>query len=63
MRNKRVTTGIATVLTCLAVFAAADAVAAPALRFADVLTDNMVLQRDREIVCWGWAPPGLISLD
>ncbi len=32
--------------------------AAEPLRFADVFTDNMVLQRGRDIKCWGWAEPG-----
>jgi sialate O-acetylesterase len=29
-----------------------------ALRFADVLTDNIVLQRNKPITCWGWTAPG-----
>jgi sialate O-acetylesterase len=28
------------------------------LRFSNVLTDNMVLQRDKDLSCWGWAKPG-----
>jgi len=27
------------------------------LKFADVLTDNMVLQRGKPVVCWGWSKP------
>jgi len=32
--------------------------AAEALRLADIFSDNMVLQRGRDIACWGWAEPG-----
>ena len=28
------------------------------LRFSNVLTDNMVLQRNQDLTCWGWAQPG-----
>lgn len=30
-----------------------------ALKFADIFTDNMVLQRGTDIKCWGWAKPGV----
>lgn len=39
----------------------AQAVSAPenaALRLARVFSDGMVLQREKPIVVWGWAPPG-----
>ena len=28
------------------------------LRFSKVLTDNVVLQRNQDLTCWGWAQPG-----
>lgn len=40
------------------VSAAFPVTAAEELRFADVLTDNMVLQRNKPVTCWGWAAPG-----
>ncbi len=40
------------VLSCGAVFAGQT------LKFADILTDNMVLQRGKEIKCWGTASAG-----
>lgn len=30
----------------------------PSLRLANILTDNMVLQRDEPVAIWGWAKPG-----
>lgn len=34
------------------------ALAATPLRFSNILTDNMVLQRDQDLSIWGWAEPG-----
>jgi sialate O-acetylesterase len=50
---------LATVLgLCLVLIAEVVNAETQVLRFADVFTDNMVLQRDRDMVCWGWAKPG-----
>lgn len=49
---------IVAMVLCLSALAAHSVSAQQALKFADVLTDNMVLQRGREVNCWGTAPAG-----
>ena len=44
----------AAVLTLIGAAGAAE----PTLRMANILTDNMVLQRDKSVCIWGWAKPG-----
>jgi len=46
------------VLACIAALTGTTVQAQEALKFADVLTDNMVLQRGKPIKIWGTAPAG-----
>jgi len=45
-------------LGALAIAAAAGAGEQPALRFANIFGDHMVLQQDKPVRIWGWAEPG-----
>ena len=47
-----------TVTVLLAMSAAAAEAPEPTLRFANIFSDHLVLQRDKPVRIWGWARPG-----
>jgi hypothetical protein len=44
-------------VVCAGLCALASIAAADTLQLAECLTDNMVLQRDKPVVLWGWSAP------
>ena len=49
---------ISAVLLTIAVALQAAGQGADTLRFAKIISDNMVLQQQKPITIWGWAKPG-----
>jgi hypothetical protein len=52
------TAGIIALYMCVGTAVCPHVRADQALRLADVLTDHIVLQRGKDVTCWGWAEPG-----